>query len=87
MDDAVFACIECGAPVQWSPGDRRWAILSTTASATTEPAESPKGDGWRRWFRPGPPQPEGDPICEECESADHFVVLDYMDGELDDHLS
>lgn len=86
MDDAVFACIECGAPVQWSPGDRRWAILSTTAPAETAPAESPEGDGRRRWFRPAP-QPRGDPICEECESADHFEVLDAMDGELDDHLS
>ena len=26
----------------------------------------------------------GMPICGECERANHFVVLDMLDGELDD---
>ncbi|HUV48947.1 MAG TPA: hypothetical protein VMX11_08210 [Actinomycetes bacterium] len=29
----------------------------------------------------------GMPICGECERTNHFVVLDAMDGELDDQLS
>ena len=28
----------------------------------------------------------GLPICGECERANHFVVLDMLDGELDDTL-
>lgn len=28
----------------------------------------------------------GRPICGECERANHFEVLDYLDGELDDVL-
>ena len=39
-----------------------------------DPDEHPAGDA-------------GMPICGECERANHFEVLDAMDGELDDHLS
>ena len=39
-----------------------------------DPDEDPIGDA-------------GLPICGACERANHFEVLDAMDGELDDHLS
>lgn len=55
-------------------------VLGPPACATCgtplsgDPDEDPTGDA-------------GLPICGECERANHFEVLDAMDGELDDHLS
>jgi hypothetical protein len=71
--------------VRWSPDDRRWAILGTDVAdrQSDRTAESPDGDG-----RTGVVPPDaGDPVCEECESAGHFEVLDASDGALDDHLA
>ena len=59
-------------------GDEVAAELLTCATCgmplVGDPDEDPVGDA-------------GLPICGECERANHFEVLDAMDGELDDHLS
>jgi hypothetical protein len=78
VDDEVLTCVECGAPVEWSVSHLRWEIQSAAGLA-----ESPKGNGQEHVA----PRPASDPVCEECESAGHFEVLDAMDGELDDELS
>ena len=48
-------------------------MTQALAAEDGDPDEDPTGDA-------------GSPICGECERANHFEVLDAVDGELDDHL-
>jgi len=49
------------------------AVTQALAAEDGDPDEDPTGDA-------------GSPICGECERANHFEVLDAVDGELDDQF-